>query len=696
MTPGRLSVIFRQALSVLGGAVFVALVFVDTSWVERWREVLALMGAAFGLRAVQLAVGKYAYVSQSGAVGLAGALLMGPAPTALALAVGTFFGDWAWFRKEARAAWVNSARELVAVLASFGGAALVFRWSGISTVLDVEAVPGLTTYVVSYFVLSRALFYYTLFLRGKLTTDEQLFLLRYEIAGFGVTLWLAAAIVVTVAWLPPLAWPLVAAPVVLIALLANRILQEAIQAEELNKINAMESVIMGSVRLEDTLPRLEELAHRVLDWRDFRVYRRDGGALHLLYQGRLGSSPGDAPPAIEDLREEVITVRERIVLHDVERDSRTLHLPAAIQSLVIEPMLFGSELIGALELDHHKRHVYELREQALIETCARRVATAVHIADLRRPLVETVERIGRQVSELGRLASDLRAAVDGMTHSTEEIRGSLAEQDAEVESGLAATHRLSESTRRVVEDSSGAAAASGSASETAERHRATIAGAIERLIELRAFVGEGSARVSDLGAATRRIVRFLESIRELADLTNLLALNAAIEAARAGKHGKGFAEVAREVKMLAAESSGAAADAGRLVEEIETRLSGVVEQMRRGQAQVEGVEETSTAGLQALDAIVAAARDATDHARRIADTAGGQEEAFGALRERIAGVSSLSTRSREGATVVSQRAKEVAGSVELIGRATQELDAIATMLADLTRRVTSVNGGTAF
>jgi methyl-accepting chemotaxis protein len=680
---------YARLLATSGPIILAAVLVWDPVPLHLWREVLVIIAAATLLRVPQLALGKYAYVSQVGVASLAGALLVGPGPTLFAVALGLFAADWAVLRKEPTAAWINVSREVISLVVAFGFYAAALVGAGATSPITLEAIPALVALTVGYFVASRVLFYYTLTIRSKLTAPERVFIQRYEIVAYSLTAGSAGAAVFTVTQLPPLAWPLVIVPLVLAAFVFKRILEEAIQAEELTKIQNMERVITSNLAVEDALARIEALAHRVLDWRDLRVYRKTSDGFSLIFRGRLGAVlDGEPSPELDDLRQEAETQGRAVVIHDVVHDPRGMGLAAGIQSVVVHPLVFGEELLGTLELEHHKRRVYGRGQQSIIETCANRVATLLHIADLREPLLDTVDRVALQVRELGKLADGLREAARSMTASTEAIGTGLSQQDAVVADGLSATRELSQATGRVVSDSSEAATASGTASEVAERHRQTIGEAMERLVSLESFVTESSEKVGELGAAARDIVRFLSSIRELADLTNLLALNAAIEAARAGSHGRGFAEVAREVRSLAEQSAGAAGDAGQLVEAMQGRLSEVVEQMRRGRVAVGGVESMSSQGLEALAAIVRATHDATDHAQRIAQTAEGQSEALERLGERIGSVADISAHNRTDAEAVRERAESVARGVDHISLAARELDAIATMLADLTHRFT--------
>ena len=692
MTANRLVTIYSRALAIGGLVALAAALIVDPRWSGQPLELLGLLVAALLLRGGQVPLSKYSYLTQTGLVAVAGSLVVGAPATALALAGGVLGADWLWQKKMFLAALVNVGREVIALLGAYGVYAGALQLSNVTTPgLHVELIPALFFFCLAYFVISRLLFYFALIIRGKLEQDERLLILRYECIGYGATVIATGIVVGTVSYWPPLAWVFVGAALGALGLLFKHTLEEAIAAEELNKIHAMEAVITSNISLEDSFARIERLAHRLVDWGDFRIYRRQEGTLRLAYRGQIGRADrGEPTPDTAAVREHVTRTGEAVVIDDVTRDKRIADAPLVVQSLVMVPLKFGEHVIGTLELEHHKRKVYRGKDVITINTFANQLATAIHITELRRPLVETVETLTQQLATLARAAESMRQAAGAVAQSTGTIRQGVLAEESEVSGGLEATESLARVSRRVSEDGTEAAQASSTASEVANKNRHQIRDAIGRLVALKAFVGEASSKVQGLGQVSRRITGFIASIRELADMTNLLALNAAIEAARAGKHGKGFAVVAEEVRRLAEQSSTAALEAGELVQDIHRQVGEVVEQMRRGQVNVGGVEELSSAALEALDAIVAATAEATSHAQRIAAAAGDQDKAFGKLRQRIHAVAEIAGKNRAEADDVATRAEEAARGLTDLERATRELEDVAAMLRELTRGFASI------
>jgi methyl-accepting chemotaxis protein len=691
----RLLAWYARSLLVLGIVLLLATISFDPRWITQPFGLVGDTLLATGLRGFQIPLTKYSALNLLAMVAMGGALLVGLPATAIGLFVGVVLADWLLLRKSLLSGAINGAREVIAVVGAFGFYAWLSHRAGAHGSLETlgaDAIPAVALFVFAHFIFGKGLQYCTLILRDKLHADEKSIILRYEVIAFGTSAAAVAVSLITIATVGWTGWMVVSLVLAFSGLLLKRILEESVAAEELNKIHAMEQIVNSDATLDESLMRIERLANRLVDWRMFRVLRLRGGVLEAVFENMDGTIV-EASLSDRDgssLRQQAIELGEPQVVRDAHTDPRVDDDRPLARSRVVMPLRFGDRMVGLIEMEHHKRDTYGDKELALIRRVAGQLATTLHIQDLRQPLLEAVERVGRQLETLNESARTLRSGAEMVARTIADISRGIGEESEQARRSLELAESLFRATEGIARDGEEAAIASDAATGLATEHRQTIATAIERLVHAKRFVGESGEQIDGLSRSTQRITEFISVIKELADQTNLLALNAAIEAARAGVQGEGFAVVAAEVRKLAEQSSSASEDAAEIVTRFETHMRSAALQMDRGRTMVQDVESLSEAALTALDSIVDATDRTAVQTQRIAETSRSQATEFGRLRERVERIAVISDRNRNGAESVTASASDQAHALRELEGAAHELRNVAAYLGDLTRKLTRV------
>jgi methyl-accepting chemotaxis protein len=158
------------------------------------------------------------------------------------------------------------------------------------------------------------------------------------------------------------------------------------------------------------------------------------------------------------------------------------------------------------------------------------------------------------LANLRDLVGQIRSTAVQLASAAAEIYSASQEQEAAASQQSAGIGEVSRTVDSLSEAAGHIAESAGAVLGDAERTRATT----DQMI----------ARIGDLNAHAGRIGELLESIREVADRSDLLALNGSLEATRAGEAGRGFALVAGEMRRLAERVTATVEDVRGLVGDI--------------------------------------------------------------------------------------------------------------------------------
>lgn len=186
------------------------------------------------------------------------------------------------------------------------------------------------------------------------------------------------------------------------------------------------------------------------------------------------------------------------------------------------------------------------------------------------------------------------------TQATTVANDATQRQAEQVDSVVTAVTEMASTANEVsslaTENSSAAREISGFLGETTilvEKNRDMVEDLATRLVT----AGDQVGKVSQSSDA---IYGILDTIRSIAEQTNLLALNAAIEAARAGEQGRGFAVVADEVRSLAARTQ-------QSTEEVDVLIKALQSDVNEAVTLIEGskkdVESTAASTIESTEKI---------------------------------------------------------------------------------------------